>query len=232
MDETEKLFKLHYPEIKRLIEKRQASWRLSTLPWEDASSIILERIWRKFGLYDPTEPLDRWVNTVITNAIYNLLRDGLYKTARPCIAATCYGNACAFNLGGTKCGWTQSGEQDSTCRFYAEWERKKKSKFAISTPLSIENHIDESHNMQCDFVDVERAKKIIDDNIKRRLTKDEYKIYVLMYIKNLDIKEVGKKMGYKKQGDNSVPGYLQIRSARLKIEEVSRQILSEHGLIR
>jgi len=232
MDETEALFKLHYSEIKKLIDKRQSSWRLSTLPWEDASAIILEKIWRNFQSYDVKQPLDRWVNTVITNAIHNLLRDGLYKTARPCIAATCYGNCCAYNLGNNKCGWTKSGEQDSSCRFYADWERKKKAKFSVATPLSIENHVNESHNMQCDFVDIENAKKVIDENIQRRLTQDEYRIYVLLFVKNLEPEEVGKKMGYKRHGDNGVPGYLQIRNARLKIEEVSKQILSEQGIIR
>jgi hypothetical protein len=235
MDQTEALFNAHYPEIQRLIDKRQSSWRLSTLPWEDASIIILEHIWRNFGSYDTARPLDRWVNTVITNTINNLLRDGLYKTARPCIAATCYGNSCAYNLGGTKCGWTKSGEQDSSCRFYAEWERKKKNKFAVANPLSIENHVDESHNMQCDFVDVENAKKVLDENIKRRLTKEEYRMYVLLFVKNLEPKVVGKKMGFKKKDENNkdeIPGYLQIRNARLKIEEVSKQILSEQGIIR
>lgn len=235
MDSKEAFFKENYEEIKKLVEKRRATWRLTTLAWEDVSAILIERIWTQFHLYDPTKPLDRWVNTLITNTLHNLLRDNLYRVAKPCNAANAYGAPCAYNLGCGRCAWTEkngsgSGMQDSSCAFYAKWEKKKQAKFAIATPLSIENHTDESHSIQSDFLDIDRAKSVIDSKILSHLSSEEAKIYNLLFIQHLDEKKVGEIMGYKKQSNSDICGYLQIRAATIKIKKVARQIISEEGL--
>lgn len=236
MDPKEVLFKKHYEEIKQLVERRKSTWRLTTIAWEDVSATLIERIWTKFHLYDPEQPLDRWVNTVITRGIRNLLRDNLYRVAKPCNAANAYGAPCAYNLGCGRCAWTEkngsgSGLQDSSCQFYANWEKKKQTKFAISTPLSIENHIDESHSIQSDFLDIDGAKAIIDKKIIPRLSEEEGKIYRMLFIENMDAQEVGKIMGYKKQTNSKVQGYLQIRAAVIKIKRIAKDIISEEDLI-
>lgn len=234
MDNKEALFNELYPEISRIIERRRGGWTLSTMPWEDASAHLMEKIWANFDKYDPERPLDRWVNTVVTHAIMNLLRDNLVKHSRPCVAASAYGCACAFNRGGDLCGWTKSGIQDSSCKFLAKWLKKKHAKFAISTPLSIENHTDEYYTKPGEIVTEEwiaDKKKIIDSKIARRLSKEEGKIYKLLFIQGLEEKEVGEKMGYKKQTNSEVRGYLQIRAAKIKIREVAEQIISEEGIV-
>lgn len=230
MESKEALFKKHYPEIKRLVDNRQSSWKLTTVAWEDVSAVIIERIWNKFDLYEPSKPLDRWVNTVITNAIANILRQNLWKTARPCVAATAYGNCCVYNMGSNRCSWTKSGLQDSTCHFFANWEKKKQAKFAISTPLSIENHTDESHSIQEDFLDIDKAKRIIDEKIMPRLSKDDAKIYRMLYIEHMEMEDVGIKMGYKKTTETMPAGYLQIRSAVLRIKQITKEIINEEDL--
>lgn len=234
--ELEKRFNEAVPELQVLIEKRRHMWRATSVKeWEDVSSELLERIYRQFHRYDPNQPLDRWVNTVITNAIKNMIRDLIVKTSKPCVSATPYGANCSYNLGCGKCSWTKSGLQDSSCKFFAAWERKKKAKFSISTPLSIENHINESHSMPDELLSEERfetAKEIIDNNIQRRLTKEEYRIYILLYVKHLTLEEAAKKMGFKKTDDNDMKAYLRVRTASLKIKEVAGQLLSENGVCR
>jgi len=236
MDNKEALFKTNYKEIERLVERRKTTWRLTTIAWEDVSATIIERIWANFDSYDSSKPLDRWVNKLITNTIHNLLRDNLYRVAKPCNAANAYGAPCSYNLGCGRCAWTEkngsgSGMQDASCQFYAKWEKKKQAKFAISTPLSIENHIDESHNIQSDFLDIDKAKVVIDEKIMEHLSKDEAKIYRLLFIEHKNPEEVGKIMGYKKQSNSDVHGYLQIRAATIKFKQIAKEIISEEGLI-
>jgi RNA polymerase sigma factor (sigma-70 family) len=244
--EVVKRFNLAAEDLKIIIAKRRHKWRAtSIMEWEDIASELLTRLYQQFHLYDTTRPLDRWANTVITHAIMNLLRDKIYKVARPCISGqapgfstgSSYGAACTFCRADNGCEWTRkfgskSGIQDSSCRFFAAWEKKKKAKFSIATPLSIENHVNESHSMPDDFIDIEAAKKVLDDNIKRRLTKEEYRIYVLLYIKHLSLDEAAQKMGFKKAGKEDMKPYLRVRNASIKIKEVSIQVFSEQGIIR
>jgi RNA polymerase sigma factor (sigma-70 family) len=220
-------------EIQVLIARRRASWRLtSVMEYEDVSSIILAHVWKEWAKYDPERPLDKWINTIITNQIRNLLRNHLYKHSRPCCAANQYGAACSFNRGGDLCAWTKSGIQDESCHFYAHWLKRKQAKFAVATPLSMAAHENETHSKPDDHMDIEGAKKTIDDNIKRRLTKEEYRIYKYLYVEHLSIEETAKKMGYKKRGKEDMRAYMAVRNVSLHIKEVSKAILSENGIIR
>lgn len=237
--EVERRFNAVAVDLKTLIEKRRNSWRaFSIMEWEDVASVLLTRIYRQFHLYDSTRPLDRWANTVISNAISSLLRDKLYKTARPCVAANSYGAPCSFNLGGDKCKWTEtngscSGVQDASCWAYAKWLKKKKDKFAISTPLSMEHHMHEASSMPDELLSEERveaARQVIDTNIQRRLTKEEYRIYILLYVKHLSIKEAAQKMGFKETDETKA--YFRVRTASLKIEEIAGQLISENSVFR
>lgn len=231
--EVEQRFNLVAADLKALIEKRRGTWRaFSIMEWEDVASILLTRIYQQFHLYDIARPLDRWANTVISHTISNLLRDKLYKTARPCVAANSYGAPCSFNIGGDKCSWTPSGKQCGECKFFARWEKKKKNKFAISTPLSMEHHVNEAHSMPDDSIDIDGAKKLLDVNIARRLSKEEGKIYILLYINNLTMEEAAQKMGFKKTGESDMKAYLRVRTASIKIKEVAMQILSESGVLK
>ena len=231
-DELLKSFQAATDEIQRLIARRRASWRLvSIMEYEDVSSILLAHIWKKWAQYDPAKPLDKWVNKVVSHQLRNLMRNNCFKNSRPCIAATPYGTCCSYNGGGDLCRWTKSGVQDSSCRFFKAWMERKHDKFAVATPLSIENHIDESHSRPDDFFDVERAKAVVDANIKRRLTKEEYRVYVLLYVKHLSMEDARKKLGVKKTDAHYMKTYMRVRSMSEKAKEVTIQIASENGLI-
>lgn len=234
------LFKENYATLCGLVRKRRGSWKAtSVMEFEDLESVLLTRIYQQLHLYDVNRPLDKWANTVISNAIMNILRDRIYRDSRPCISGSApgfsmgssYGRGCACNMGGDSCSFTASKIQDSSCSFYAAWLKKKAAKFAVSTPLSIENHIDESHNIQSDFVDYEGAKKVIDEKIVNHLNKEEAKIYRLLYIEHLSQEEVGRRMGFKKQKNSSVAGYLQIRTCILKFKDLSRTIIEQEHLV-
>lgn len=236
--EREKLFAEHLEEFQSLIAKRRHKWRAtSIMEWEDIYSLLLTRCYQQIHHYDATKPLDRWVNKLISNAMMNMLRDNLYRDQRPCLSGqapgfsmgSSYGRGCSCCLAHGGCSWTKSGTQDESCKFFAAWMRKKHTKFAISTPLSIENHTDEYHSHQDDFLDIEAAKKVIDDNIKKRLTKEEYRVYVYLYVKHLSMEETLKKMGFKKNDQRS---YMKIRNLAIVAKDTARAIISEQNLIR
>lgn len=229
------------PRLQELIGKRKNSWTLTAvIEWQDVASIILNKLYVGFWRYDPIRPLDHWANVVITNALNNLVRDNLVKILRPCLSANSYGARCFYNEGGNQCGWTKSGVQDSSCKFMAAWEKKKKSKHAIATPLSLDDAgLDESspHSFHDTLssdpgigLDFEGAKKTIDAKMLKLLDKNEATLYRLLYIRNLTPEVVGKKMGYKKQANSDIPGYLKIRKSMERFREMAAYIISQEGL--
>lgn len=246
----ERRFKEAVPELQRLINQRKSSWKLtSVMEFSDVASIILTYIWRSFSQYDPSKPLENWTNTVITTQIQNLLRDHLYKHSRPCVAATSYGSTCSFNTGGNGCSWTKtnakgsgSGIQDSSCWAYAKWEKKKRDKHAILSPLSLDDTGHESDPTTSLYeripshlgylFDVDAAKQVIDENIVRRLDEQGNKIYRCLYIDRLSIDETVTKLKMKKKNKGDMRSYMIVRSVSLKIKEIVKQIISEQNLAR
>lgn len=230
---NEVLFKQFYPEIKVLVAKRRASWVLSSEPWEDVSSKLTTHVWQKIHLYDPKRPFDRWCNTLISHRIINILRDNLYKHAKPCISAGPAGGRCVYNKGEDQCAWTKSGLQCAQCPIFAAWQKKKESKHNINATLSLEHHTDEVHARPHDWVNTDEVKKVIDVKIIPFLSKDEAVVYRLLYIRNWPMKKVGKKMGYKIQGaetKKSIPGYQRLIKMVAKFRQISRQIIEEENL--
>ncbi len=231
MDNDIKAFELRVPELRKILSKRKGGWTLSTLDWEDVEIMLLTRLWHKFHLYDAEKgPLENWANTVISRAMYNLLRDNLFCYQRPCVASGPAGGLCVFNQGGDRCGFTTSGAQCSECPLYAKWQRKKESQYNIKASLPIEFHAQEVHNLQEDFFDIEAAKLVIDKKMIEQLDKVEGKIYVLLFVEHKSIEEVGKIMRYKKQRGSKISGYQVLKKLCTKFKEMAREIIQREEL--
>jgi hypothetical protein len=215
------------------IGKRRSSWTLSTLEWDDARQLILIRAWQKYSLYDPARaPFEHWLNRLITNAMNNLLRDHLYKTARPCI------KGCVFNDGGTLCSWTANGTQCDECPLYARWMDKKGDQFNVGSPISIENYYQDVKNTQCTFLDIEGKKKIVDKKVLAALDSGrERKMYRLLYIKHLTPMEVAEKLRSRPTADslldpnNERSGYQVVLNFQKKAREIARNIILSQDLL-
>lgn len=211
--------------IKQQISKRKSTWRLSTIDWEDVEIQLLTRIWQKFHLYREEDgPLEHWLNRVISNFIKNLLRDNLTKFSRPCILG------CIYNLGGISCGFTKSKTQCGECKLYANWQKKKESQFNIKSSLPLENHSQEINNKQSDFIDIDKAKKVIDEKIKNKLDRRERKIYKMLFISYMTPQEVSDTL---KEEDSKLYGkesYAKILEFQKKIISLSKDIIKEENL--
>ena len=224
------VFKAFYAEIQILVAKRRSSWFLSTEPWEDVASKLTTRVWMKIHLYDQTKPFDRWCNTLLTHAIRNILRDNLYKHAKPCISAGPSGGSCVYNGGDDLCKWTKRGIQCSQCPIFAAWPKKKESKHNITATLSLENHTDEVHSRAHDSPDIDSAKKVIDEKIMDALSKEEAAIYRMLFILHWSMERVGKKLKYKKQGGSNVPGYQRLVKLKARFKEMAREVIEAENL--
>jgi hypothetical protein len=187
-------FEESYDEIYKIVQRRKGKWPyISIMPWEEVSQILIIRIHRKWGLYDPakTKKLERWVNTVVSHAIRNLIRDNLGRWSRPCIGGgAANGVKCSYNLGGEGCSYTKSKTQCSECPVYAKWQKERQHQLHIKSNVALEHHAQEVSNIQGDFIDSNKIKEELDVKMLEELTAWEGKVYKLLFIKYLKPAEV------------------------------------------
>lgn len=224
-----KAFEARVPELREILARRKSSWTLTTMDWDDVEMILLNRLWIKFAMYDPTKgPLENWANTVISRAISSLLRDLLYKWSKPCVTAGAYGGVCRFNLADNGCAYTLSKTKCGECKLYAKWQRKKEGMYNIKAGLPLDSHSQEVQNLQEDFIDVEAAKSVIDEKMLEQLDRHDGQIYRLLFIENLSMEEVGKRLKYKASSNSNVSQVLRKLAARFKA--MARDIISKEDL--
>ncbi len=213
------------PIVQTEIEKRRGDWRLTTMDFDDVSQMVALRVFNKYGTFDPARgEFIHWLRVLIKHAIDNILRDNLMKFNRPCIG-------CPFNTSGTTCSYTQSGNQDEECAVYARWKQKKESEYNVRASLSLENHTNEAQNMQCDFIDIEAAKKVIDTKILLILNRREKRMYKLLYIKHKTPEQVGRMLKYKVSATSATyAGYQQLRKFQKRVVILAKQIIEDESL--
>lgn len=207
------------PFVQYKINQRRHSWRLTTMAFEDASQLLLIRVWQQYSSFDPEKgPFENWLSVVIKNRMTNILRDNLYRYVKPCIR----NGGCVYNSGGKHCSYTKSGEQCSECPLYATWKKRKESEYNVKSSLTLENHTQEVNSMQSDFIDIEGKKAVIDSMMKERLSVWNRKVYKLLYIDNLTpaqasvkLREMAKKRKRKLREDDPVEYQLVLRASRL-----------------
>lgn len=230
MTDDIKRFEAHVTELQEIIGRRKSGWTLTTFDWDDVAAILMERLWQQFSSYDAAKgPLENWANVLISNTIKNILRDNLYKWSKPCLTASPSGGMCRFNLADNGCAYTPSKTKCSECRLYAKWQRKKESLYNIRASLPLDSHAQEVQNSQADFFDVAAAKSIIDEKIVKRLDAHDAKIYRLLFIENLSMEEVGKKMKYKASTNSNVSQVL--RKLVTKFKQMTKEIIKNEGWI-
>lgn len=215
------------PVVQEEIEKRRGAWRLTTMDFDDVSQMIVIQVFNNYDSFDPAKgKFEHWLNVLIANRIKNILRDNLMKFNRPCIG-------CPLNLGGTACGATASGQQSEECAVYAEWKqnRNKQNEYNVKASVSLENHANEAHNMQCDFINIEEAKKVIDAKILAALNRREKRMYRLLYIKHKTPEQVGRILKYKvSKRAVSHAGYQQLLKFKKKVVLMAKQVIEDESL--
>lgn len=219
-------FEESLPIIEEEIAKRKNRWQLNSIThidFDEVRQILLIHLNEKWRLWKQDRPLKNWLNRVISNRIANLVRDNYGNLAPPC-------SKCPMNQGGNLCSWTSSGEKNSECPSYSSWERCKKVGYELRLPSSIDNPNDyASFSLHSDVVEIDLEKSIerFDKELKKVLSKNNYKAYRLLFIEKASEEEVAKELGFTTSEVGRKAGYKQIYNIRKKILEESRKILAE-----
>lgn len=231
---TEKIIKPSFEEkigvINQEIAKRRGKWKLSALSYidyEDVSQILRLHIFEKWHLWDHSQPLERWLNKVITNRMINLVRDHYGRVAPPC-------NGCSHNMDDF-CSFTKSGSKCAECPLYATWQKKFKVGYNIKLAESSdsENFV-EQVNSSVDFsdnFDYESSSNKVHQHMKAKLPLKQYKIYELLIIQNLSEKEVAKQLKLKSSEKGREPGYRHLAEMKNKFYLMAKEILLNNDII-
>lgn len=223
-------------DIDNEIKKRRGKWFLDSLAWfdfEDVEQIIRAHIHKKWHLWNQRLPLGPWLNKVITNQMKNILRNNYSNFVRPCLN-------CPFNQCGGKttegaedslCGFTSSGRQDSECPLYAKWEKTKKAAYDIKMALALENHSAEANSIHDQGFDIDHAEARLHKAMKRKLPERQYKIYHMLFVKNMDDEDVAKVMGYKTTEKGRKAGYKQIKNLKKLFKQKASELLEKEDII-
>lgn len=222
-------------EIDLEVRKRRGKWFLDSLAWfdfEDVEQIIKAHIHKKWDQWDQSRSLKPWINKIITNQMKNILRNNYSNFVRPCLNCP-FNQSCASqdSATGSLCGFTKSGLQDSTCPLYAKWEKTKKSAYGIKMALALENHAHEVGVMQDESFDLMDAQDKLNEAMKKELSKKQYLVYELLFIKNIEEEEVAKQMGYKTSEKGRKAGYKQIKNLKKIFKTKAQEILKEQDII-
>ena len=170
------------------INKRRSKWTLTAISWmdfDDVSQILRIHIFKKWELYDPSYPLEPWLNRIITNQMSNLRRNIYDNNSRPCLK-------CAAAEGEDLC--EIYSKQSSCCPLYAHWGKTKKYAHDIKLPLSIDGHIQQVYDIPSCNSDISDAIEGAHDKMLKILNPMQRKIYKFIYIDQMSDIDAGKKM--------------------------------------
>lgn len=198
-------------EINTEIFKRKNKWNLTAIAWmdfSDVSQILRFHIYRKWHLYNSLKPLAPWVNRIISNQIKNLIRNNYSNYTRPCLK-------CAAAEADDGCAIYQ--KQCADCPLYANWAKSKKNAHDTKLTLSLENHVQEIHNIPNENFDIEQSILNTHKKMKQVLKPIEWKVYSYLYVENKNEEQTAKLMGYKTTEKNRMAGYKQIKNIKKAI---------------
>lgn len=198
-------------EINTEILKRKNKWNLTAISWmdfSDVAQILRFHIYKKWHLYNLSKPLAPWVNRIISNQIKNLIRNNYSNYTRPCLKCS---------AAETEDGCSIYEKQCAKCPLYANWIRSKKNAHDTKLPLSLENHVQEIHNIPNDSFNIEQSALNTHRKMEQVLKPIEWKVYKYLYIQNKNEEDVAKLMGYKTTEKNRMAGYKQIKNIKKSI---------------
>lgn len=218
-------------EIDELLIRNRMKWQLDSISWmdyDDVCQIIRTHIYTKWHLWDQSRSFKPWCSSVISNQIFNLVRNHYTNFAKPCLN-------CQFNAGADGCTKTKSQKQESSCKLYAKWENNKKHAHDIKLPVSIEGNELVNNLTEVNFIDYELKIDELHDKIMERLTNPRHKeIYKMLYIDGEDESTVASKMKFKKDttSERKSNRYKQINNLRKKYYELAKEILLDKDIIK
>lgn len=215
------------PDIEELLSRYRTKWQLNSIAWldyDDVCQIIRSHIYKKWHLWDQTRAFRPWASMLIANQIKNLIRNNYGNFAKPCLR-------CSFYLGGDSCGFTRSGEQDTQCADFKNWQNKKKPALNLKMPISLDLLTFLEDNAHDEDLDYESGAKKLHKLIMLELNDKHKKIYKLLYIDHISEEKVAEQFGFKKDtSKRKTPRYKQINNLKKKFYSIAQKIIQEKDL--
>ena len=216
-------------DLDQLLLKYRPKWQLSALAWldyDDVCQIIRLHIYNKWHLWDQSRPFKPWASMIISNQIKNLIRNNYTSFAKPCLR-------CQYNMGGTLCDWTKSGDQDRTCADFEKWKKKKERAYNIKLPLTLDDGVATLNTSSIkDQVDYKLSSGRLHELVMGQLSERHKAIYAMLYIDHKDETEVAKKFGFK--GDSTkrkTIRYKQISNLKKKFYRIAIKIMEDNDIL-
>ena len=216
-------------DLDQLLLKYRPKWQLSALAWldyDDVCQIIRLHVYNKWHLWDQSRPFKPWASMIISNQIKNLIRNNYTSFAKPCLR-------CQYNMGGTLCDWTKSGDQDRTCADFEKWKKKKERAYNIKLPLTLDDGVATQNTSSIkDQVDYKLSSGRLHELVMGQLSERHKAIYAMLYIDHKDETEVAKKFGFK--GDSTkrkTIRYKQISNLKKKFYRIAIKIMEENDIL-
>jgi len=216
-------------DLDQLLLKYRPKWQLSALAWldyDDVCQIIRLHVYNKWHLWDQSRPFKPWASMIISNQIKNLIRNNYTSFAKPCLR-------CQYNMGGTLCDWTKSGDQDRTCADFEKWKKKKERAYNIKLPLTLDDGVATQNTSSIkDQVDYKLSSSRLHELVMGQLSERHKAIYAMLYIDHKDETEVAKKFGFK--GDSTkrkTIRYKQISNLKKKFYRIAIKIIEDNDIL-
>jgi RNA polymerase sigma factor (sigma-70 family) len=216
-------------DLDQLLVKYRPKWQLSALAWldyDDVCQIIRLHVYNKWHLWDQSRPFKPWASMIISNQIKNLIRNNYTSFAKPCLR-------CQYNMGGTLCDWTKSGDQDRTCADFEKWKKKKERAYNIKLPLTLDDGVATQNTSSIkDQVDYKLSSGRLHELVMGQLSERHKAIYAMLYIEHKDETEVAKKFGFK--GDSTkrkTIRYKQISNLKKKFYRIAIKIMEDNDIL-
>lgn len=209
--------------INELIQKNKNRWHLSDIggfSFDDLAQIIRIHIFNKWSLWDQARPFEHWCNRIIINQIKNTVRNRYLRDAPPC-------SSCPFDRGGDFCGYTPSGIKCSQCPSFKKWSRKKRNKFYLKTPTSIDST---GFIEQKDFWDPVSSVKIEESIPKfhificQFLNQKMQNFYTLIYVNSLNDEQI---IQHLKKSNGKGITKRQLITIRKKLQDIAKKKIVE-----
>ena len=201
------------------IQKRKAKWNLNSLAWidfEDISQIIKIHIFKKWHLYDASQPLGPWLNRIISNQLKNLIRNNYGNFTRPCLRCAAAEEAEGCVLFGKQC---------NDCPLFQYWSKNKKDAHNLKVPVSIDCHSLDVKNLSYNNYNFERNTDKLHQVMLNKLKPLERRVYELLYIENKSEEEVAEIMNYTTSEKGHPKGYKHIKNIKKAIVEKVKKTL-------
>jgi len=228
MNET---FESRIATIDQEIQKRRGRWMLNSLSYidySDVAQLLRLHIFQKWHLWDQERPLEQWLNKVISNKMINLVRDHYGRVAPPC-------NGCPHSVSEDYCSFTKSGSKCDECPLFKKWQKKTQVGYNLKLASSIdsEDFVEPVHSSIAfeDNIDYDISSSRLHIEMKKELSKSQYKVYELIIIKNLTDREAAKRLKLKSTEKGRSPGYKHLTDMRNMFYDIAKKIINEKDIL-